>query len=86
VADDDAVIEAVSDAAAPTDSVADGDAVILPDCVKPSEVVDVVVGVDGGVATGVPEGLKPGASDEVPEGVRVAVLERVGVLEGVGSV
>lgn len=42
--------------------------------------------VGGGVEAGVPEGLKPDASDDVLEGVRVAVIERVTEGEDVGSV
>ena len=86
VAENEAVMEAVTDAVAPVDSDALGNAVLVLVCVKPREALDVVEGVGGGVGVGVIEGLKPRASDVVPEGVRVAVLERVPEVEGVGSV
>lgn len=45
-----------------------------------------VEGVGSCVEIGVPEVLKPSASDDVLEGVRVAVSERVPDAERVGSV
>ena len=84
VAEDDAVMLAVSEGSAPTDSEADGLDVPVGVLVQPLDSVAVVEGVDRGVDAAVLEGLKPAASVLVPDGVREAVLERVAVLDGVG--